>query len=345
MPHHYLITGATGFAGSHLAEVCAARGLCVRTIARPTSDTVFLEQLGVTILRGDVTDPDVVRKAVEGVDVVVNFAAKVGDWGPVEAYRAVNVEALRSLLDACRGRPLHRFVQISSLGVYEARHHYGTDETTPLPARHIDGYTQTKAEADRLALNYHRDHGVPVTVLRPGFIYGPRDRTILPPVIEALRRRQLRYLGHGHRAVNSIYVLNLVDAVFLAVDRAEAVGQAYNLTDGEFVSKRRLIEAIANGLDLPLPPPVWVPLWCARILTTTLEGWARLIGAKKAPFLTKGRLKFLGLNLDFSIAKARRELGYGPRIPFAQGIEETMAWYRQEGHGARPSAERKALAG
>src|SRR4029077_19768295 len=99
---------------------------------------------------------------------------------------AVNVEALRSLLEACKGRPLKRFVHLSSLGVYAARHHYGTDESEPLPDQHVDGYTQTKVEAERLALQYQRDHGVPVVVLRPGFVYGPRDRTTLPKLIQKL---------------------------------------------------------------------------------------------------------------------------------------------------------------
>ena len=120
--------------------------------------------------------------------MVFHCAAKVGDWGPVEEYRAVNVEALRGLLEACRGRPLRRFVHFSSLGVYAARHHHGTDETEPLPERHVDGYTQSKVESEQLALRYHREHGVPVVVLRPGFIYGPRDRTVLPNLIEKLRR-------------------------------------------------------------------------------------------------------------------------------------------------------------
>ena len=87
------------------------------------------------------------------------------------------------MLDACVGRPLRRFVHMSSLGVYAARHHYGTDESEPLPAQHMDGYTQTKVESEQLVLQYHRQHGVPVVVLRPGFIYGPRDRTMLPKEI------------------------------------------------------------------------------------------------------------------------------------------------------------------
>src|SRR5207302_2849511 len=108
---------------------------------------------------------DAIGRAVEGADYVVHCAAKVGDWGPVADYRAVNVEGLRRLLDACKGRPLKRFVHLSSLGVYAARRHYGTDETEPLPAHHIDGYTQTKVESEQLALSYQREHGLPIVVL------------------------------------------------------------------------------------------------------------------------------------------------------------------------------------
>jgi nucleoside-diphosphate-sugar epimerase len=329
MSARYLITGATGFVGGHLAEACKARGLAVSTIARPHSDTGLLERLGVTLHRGDLADARLLERALEGVEVVLHCAAKVGDWGPVEDYRAVNVEALRGLLEACKGRPLRRFVHLSSLGVYAARHHHGTDESEPLPAHHIDGYTQTKVEGEQVVLRYHREHRLPVVVLRPGFIYGTRDRTVLPRLITSLREGKVRYLGGGTRALNSIYIGNLVEAVFLAVEQPQAVGQVYNLTDGEFVSKRRFIEAVAEGMGLEKPQRS-VPLWLARILARWLEGRARRRGASQPPLLTQARLKFLGLNLDFSIDKARRELGYQPRFGFDQGIQETMAWYRQK---------------
>ncbi len=325
-----LITGATGFVGSHLAEACVARGMSVRTLARPGSDTALLESLGVTIQRGDLSDAGAVRQAVEGVEMILHCAAKVGDWGPVADYRAVNVEALRTLLEACQGRSLRRFVHMSSLGVYAARHHYGTEESEPLPERHMDGYTQSKVEAERLALQYHREHGVPIVVLRPGFIYGPRDRTVLPRLVENLRRRKVRWLGGGKGAMNTIYIGNLVDAVFLALERPQAVGQVYNLTDGECVSKRRFLCALVEGLGLPVPPPLSVPLWLARWLAGVMEGRARRKGATEPPILTQARLKFLGLNLDFSIDKARRELGYCPRYSFDQGIRETIAWYKEK---------------
>jgi nucleoside-diphosphate-sugar epimerase len=323
-----LITGATGFVGSHLAEACAARGWSIRALVRPGSDTALLDRLGATILLGEITDPEAVRNALEGVDVVFHCAAKVGDWGPVEEYRAVNVEGLRTLLEACRGRPLQRFVHISTLGVYAARHHYGTDETVPPPQRHIDGYTQSKVEAEELALRYHREHGVPVVVLRPGFIYGPRDRTVLPNLVNNLRQGKVRYIGNRERALNTIYVGNLVEAAVLAAEKPAAAGQIFNLTDGEMVSKRRFVEAIADGVGVPRPHPYRVALWLARLIAWWQEGRARRRNSPTPPRLTQGRLKFMGLNLDFSIDKARKQLGYSPRFTFDQGIQETVAWFK-----------------
>ncbi|MBY0526329.1 MAG: NAD-dependent epimerase/dehydratase family protein [Gemmataceae bacterium] len=328
MALRYFITGATGFVGSHLAEACVKRGDAVVALARTGSDTALLEKLGATIHRGDLTEADAVRKAVEGADVIVHCAAKVGDWGPVAEYRTVNVDGLRHLLEACRGKTLQRFVHLSSLGVYAARHHHGTDESEPLPANHMDGYTQSKVEAEQLALGYQRHFQVPVVVLRPGFIYGPRDRTVIPRLVETIRSGQFRWLGGGKKALNSIYVGNLVDAIFLAVEKPGAIGQVFNLTDGEFVSKRRFIESLVTGLDLPTPKPVGLPLWLARIVAWGMERKARRKGAAKAPRLTQARLKFLGLNLDFSIEKAKRELGYQPRVNFDKGMQETIAYYK-----------------
>jgi nucleoside-diphosphate-sugar epimerase len=324
-----LITGATGFVGGHLAEACTGRGWNVRALVRPSSDTRLLEQNHVTLVRGDLADAAAVREALQGVEVVFHCAAKVGDWGPVEEYRAINVEALRGLLDACRQLPLRRFVHSSSLGVYAARHHHGTDESEPLPAHHIDGYTQTKAESEQLVLSYHRQHQLPVVVLRPGFIYGPRDRTLMPKLLANLRKRMVRYISGGKHAMNCIYVGNLVEAALIAAEKPEAVGQVYNLTDGEFVSKRRFIESIVNGLGLPRPRPVSVPLWAARIMAWWMESGARRKNSPKPPRLTQARLKLFGLNLDFSIEKAKRELGYRPRWSFDEGMAQTLAWYKQ----------------
>jgi nucleoside-diphosphate-sugar epimerase len=328
MSSRYLITGATGFVGGHIAEAFVQRGWPVSAIVRSSSDTAFLEKLNVKLHKGEMNDARFVAGALADVDVVVHTAAKVGDWGPVEDYRAANVEQLRVLLDACKGLALSRFIHVSSLGVYEGRHHYGSDESVPPPRQHADGYTQSKVESEQLALKYHHDLGVPVVVLRPGFVYGPRDRTVLPRIIENLRQHQVRYPGGGQAAMNTIFVRNFVQAVFLALDNPNAVGQVYNLTDGEFVSKRRFIETICDalGLDKPTGKP---PLWLAKAVTWISEKKARMAGATVAPKFTFAKLKFMGYNLDFSIEKAKQELGYAPRHSFENGMAETMAYYKQ----------------
>ncbi len=325
MPHTVLVTGATGFVGSHVAEALARRGDTVRALARPGADTSALEKLGITIVRGDLANPESVKPAVEGVDVVVHCAAKVGDWGPLEDYRKVNVEGLRALLDATLGKPLHRFVHVSTLGVYEARHHYQTDESEPLPDKHIDGYTQSKVETERLALQYHRKQSVPVTILRPGFVYGPRDRTLLPRIAKRLAEGSVMYIARGKYAMNTIFVGNLADAVLLAIDSPNAVGEIFNITDGEAVSKRRFFETLADGLSLKRPkkfPPV--PVWLARILANWRESKFRRENRPHPPRITQAQLKFAGLNLDFSIAKARTKLGYTPRVLFDEGMKQAI---------------------
>ena len=326
MPRIYLVTGATGFVGSHVAEALAARGDRVRTLAREGSDTGLLGRLGAAVVRGDLTDADAVKRAADGAEVVIHCGAKVGDWGPVDDYRKVNVEGLRHLLDAVLDKPLDRFVLVSTLGVYEARHHSGTDETEPLPASHIDGYTQSKVEAERLALQYHRKQRVPVTILRPGFVYGPRDRSVLPRIAARLRERSVIYIARGRYALNTTYVGNLVDAILLAVDSPAAVGEVFNVTDGEFVTKRMFFEAVAAGIGAPRPKGS-VPVWLARFIANWRDSVFRKKSKPHPPRATQAQLKFAGLNLDFSIAKARTRLGYAPRVGFGDGMKAALDWY------------------
>ncbi len=326
-----LVTGATGFVGSHVAERCLQASHVVVTVARPTSDTKLLEEWGVEIIRGDLSDPAIVKQAMEGVTAVVNCAAKVGDWGPVEDYRQVNVGSLALLLEEAR-KHKPRFVHISSLGVYEARDHDRTDESEAPPKQHMDGYTQTKVEAEDVAKGYYQNHGVPVVILRPGFVYGPRDRTVLPRMLDALKRGIVRYIGDKTKVMNTIYVGHLVDAVMLALEKPEAVGQIYNLTDDEAVTKQRFMETIADAANLPRPTRT-VPLGLAKFLARILERIARLRGAKQAPRVTRARIKLLGLNLSFSCEKAKRMLGYQPRVKFEDGMKEAVQWWKQEQHG------------
>jgi nucleoside-diphosphate-sugar epimerase len=332
-----LITGATGLVGSHAAEEAVKRGYSVRALVRASSDTHWLDQWGVSTVVGDLEDPAALRAGVAGADWVFNCAAKVGDWGTLEEFRRLNVDALRLLLEAAADARVERFVHISSLGVYEGRDHHGTDETVPPAANSLDAYTRSKTEAEGLALSYHRERTLPVAIIRPGFIYGQRDRTVLPKLLGNLRRGTFAYFGSGDQALNCIYVKNLVHGIFLAAESPAAAGEVFNLTDGERVTKRQFVSRVAELAGLN-PPTRHIPLGLARVLANFVEGIAKLRGAKNTPLINKARFKFLGLNLDYSIEKARRILGYEPPYSFEVAIELAMADYRPPNRkgGAEP---------
>jgi nucleoside-diphosphate-sugar epimerase len=324
------LTGATGLVGSHAAEEAIRRGHRVRALVRPTSDTRRLEEWGVERIVGDLEDAEAVQAGVAGADWVFNCAAKVGDWGTLADFRRLNVAALRLLLEAACAAGVARLVHVSSLGVYEGRDHHGTDETVPPAANSLDAYTRSKAEAEALVLEYHRRHGLPAAIVRPGFIYGERDRTVLPKLLLNLRRGTFAYFGTGDQALNCIYVKNLVEALFLAAEHPAALGAVFNLTDGEPVTKKQFVGRVAELAGLE-PPTRHVPLGLARFLANLMEGVAKLRGAKNPPLINKARYKFLGLNLDYSIEKARGVLGYRPPYTFAQGIQRAMAEHRPSG--------------
>ena len=326
-----LVTGATGLVGSHVALAARQRGLSVRALVRESSETEVLEQAGVELVRGDMTRADTLSEAVRDVSLIVHCAAKVGDWGATDDYRKVNVDALATLVDAAQAtQTLRRFVQISSLGVYEARDHHGTDETEQVNRSGIDGYTLTKLESEQVVQRAWSDQQFPAIILRPGFIYGPRDRTVLPRLLEKLKSGQFAYLGSTEKVMNNTYVDNLCEAVFRALESDGLCGEVYNIRDDRLVSKQEFVETIARHAGASLPKKR-VPLPVARGLASVLESVWKLLGKQEAPILSKARIKFLGLNLDYSIDKAKRELGYTGAIDFQDGMEATLIWFRDHG--------------
>lgn len=319
-----LVTGGTGLVGSHVIQRARQAGIPTVALVRSLDQAEYLKEFDAELIEGDLTDKNSLRDALTGVTIVVHTAAKVGDWGSVDEYRNTNVRGLENLLTALEEQCLIRhLIHISSLGVYEARDHYGTDETEPPHAAGIDGYTLSKIESEQLL----RKHSIPYSVLRPGFIYGPRDRTVLPRILERLKSGRFAYLGSPEKLMNNTYVEHLVDAIFLALFNEDALSQTYNITDVSLVSKREFISTIAELAEYP-PPKKVVPLPVARNLARVMEGLWRFLGKKQAPILSQARIKFLGLNLDFSSQKAQQELNYQPQKTFQQSMSATIEWFR-----------------
>jgi nucleoside-diphosphate-sugar epimerase len=270
-------------------------------------------------VEGDLTQPETLPAVVADADIVVHTAAHVGDWGPAEKYRAINVVALEHMLCAAerQGR-LKRWIQISSLGVYPARHHYGTDETVPPDLTGLDGYTQTKAEAEMVINRHVRDHGLPAIILRPGFIYGPGDRHALQRIVDRILAGKMKFLGRGDRVLNNTAVDNLCDAILLAMEKPGIIGETFNIRDERLVTREEFVNTVADYLGKPRPGRA--PEWLGRLIVGPVERIARARGRETPPFLTRAQIKFMTLNLDFSIAKAKRMLGYRPSVDFQEGI-------------------------
>jgi nucleoside-diphosphate-sugar epimerase len=153
---------------------------------------------------------------------------------------------------------------------------------------------------------------------------------MLPRLANRLRERSVIYIARGKYALNTTYVGNLADAVVLAIDTPNAVGEVFNITDGEFVSKRTFFETVADGLGLKRPSLFpSVPIWLARLLANWRESKFRRENRPHPPRITQAQLKFAGLNLDFSIAKARTKLGYTPRVLFQEGMKLATEWYKK----------------
>lgn len=339
-----LVTGASGMIGYHTVVRGLAEGYRIRAMIRPTSDGSLLADLPVEVVTADLGQPETLPPVVAGVQVVVHAAAHIGDWGPIDEYRRINVVGLEHFINACaRESSLRRFIHISTLGVYPGRDHFGTDESVPPDLHGLDGYTRTKAEAEMLLRHHIEHYRFPAVILRPGFVYGPWERHSIPRVIENLLSGRLKFIGDGLKVINNTYVGNLVDAIFLAIDHPQAVGETFNIRDERLVTRQEYINTIADFFGCPHPGKV--PLWLAKLAVVPMEWWARLAKWKTPPLLTRARLKFMALNLDFSIEKAKNILGYQPRVDFQQGIRETLDWAAKHLPVAQEALRKKQAAG
>ena len=169
----------------------------------------------------------------------------------------------------------------------------------------------------------------PIVILRPGFLYGPGDRHVVPRVIERIASGQMKLIGDGKKKLNNTYVGNVVDATLLALEKEAAVGETFNVRDERLVTREEFVGTIAQYMGKPMPSHV--PEWLARSAVGVFEGLAKLRGATEPPLLTRGRIKFLTLNLDFSIEKAKSVLGYQPQVDFQDGIRTSLEWAATEG--------------
>lgn len=322
-----LVTGATGFLGSHIAEQLARQGRAVRVLVRHTSDRSFLRGFEVEEALGDVTQPDTLPAAVEGVEAIVHAAGLTKARSAAE-FNAVNAGGTANLLAALDpARPLRRFVLISSLGA-----HGPSEDGRPRPLdaspAPVTAYGRSKLRAEKLLRSWTAD-GAAATIIRPPVIYGPRDRELLP-FFHLARWRLAPLLGGGTNAVSCVYVEDAARAAVLAATAGDdAPSATYTLDDGAVHTWRDLLTAVEQAVGrkaLRIPSPPWA--FAAAALVTELYGRLR----RRAVIFTRDKVVEMRQRYWVcSHEEISRDLGWEPRVGLSEGTALTAAWYRQHG--------------
>lgn len=320
-PGPVLVTGASGFIGRRVAARLANEGRAVRALVMPNENVDGIAELktkGITLVRGDVTEAESMKDAVRGMERVVHLAAVVGDWGPDELFDRVNVGGTRNVVDAAALEGCHRLVMISSIVVYGERLTAGgCDEDAPRGAG-VGPYSRTKRESEELALDAHRRGRVPVTVVRPGNVWGPGSGLWVDEIARLSKKGLLMVLAGGKGDATLAYVDNVVDVIVRALDAPTAAGRIYNAIDSGGVTWKSYLTDIARLVG-GKPPKRSLPPAVARVLAGGMERAWRLARRPGRPLMTREAVQLLASGPPVPISRARSELGYDP-VPYDRGL-------------------------
>lgn len=324
-----LVTGGGGFLGRRLVELLLSEGHEVRFLARGQYPEV--EALGAHGMRIDLRDARELAAAVEGVDTVFHVAAKAGVWGPIDEYRAINVDGTRNLLDAAENAGVKRFIYTSTPSVvsYESPIENGAQDL-PYAERYKTAYPQTKAEAERMVLESNGPSMATVS-LRPHLIFGPGDPHLLPRFVEATLKGRLRIIGDGTNKVDFTFVDN---AAWAQIDAAAALtgpdavcaGKAYFISNDEPVSLWGWFNGLLETMGVA-PIDKRLGLGTARFLFGAVEGLHKILPLGE-PTVTSFLADAMATSHWFDMGPAKRDLGYRIRVSMADAVPPTAAYLR-----------------
>ena len=323
-----LVTGATGYIGGRLAQrLITEEGAHVRALVRTPSKAQWLAELGCELVPGNITDPNAVRQAITGCQVVFHAAAWVSERGQRAEIWAVNVTGTQHLVDAAVAAQVQRFVQVSSCAVYGSQQRFNIDETTP--AR-LSGnlYADSKVEAEEVVWRAYRENKLPVAIARASQVYGLGSPQFTIRPVEMIQKGKMLLIDGGRHLCKPIYIDNLVDGLLLCAKADTAVGQAFNFSDGDPVPWRDFFGAYATMCGKAKLPSVPYPIAWLAAVATEVQGY---ITGKPAN-LNRRVLRSLRSNNSFSNQKAQQLLGWKPKVNLQTGMQRTEKWLREAGY-------------
>lgn len=320
------ITGAAGFIGSNLAQYLAQRGYGVIALVHTCNEKQSLQAGGLNMLPADVTDPASLRKAFNGVDVVIHLAALfTNPEASLRQYYQVNVEGTKNVLEAARDSGVRRVIHCSTVGVASGVGPPPYSETTPYSPPGNDKYETTKCEAERLVLQFYKTTELPIVVIRPAQVYGPGD------VRKAKFYRMVKkgvVVAPGRTMKHLVYVDDLCRAIELAMVREEAVGEIFIVAGEKPIALKDLIGLVASELGVPIPN-IHLPATPITWLCSLTEAVCGFLHIK--PSLYRRSMDFFTRSVYFDASKAQRELGFHAKTDVKTGVAKTAAWYKQQG--------------
>ncbi len=317
------VTGGSGFIGGRLIERLVADDHTVRALARSEQAAEKIRSRGGEPVSGDLSDVGALRAGAADCELAFHAAATLGDWGRREDFERGNVEGTHNVLHACRDAGVRRFVHVGTEAALMAGQPLvNVDETAPLRPDSPALYSSTKAKAERLVLDANRD-GFETVVIRPRFVWGKGDTTLLPAMVEMVRAGRFAWIGGGRHRTSITHVENTVDGLILGAERGRP-GNAYFVTDGEPVVFREFVSGLllTQGAQ---PPSRSIPAWLAGALAVGGETAWRALRLRGQPPLTRFAFWVSSQECTIRIDKARDELGYNPVISREAGLAELRA--------------------
>jgi nucleoside-diphosphate-sugar epimerase len=314
------VTGGSGFIGGRLIERLIAEGRAVRALARSDDAAARVAELGAEPVRGELGDRASLAAGAAGADLAFHLAAHLGDWGSWADFERDNVEGTENALAACAEAGVRRFVHCGTEAALMAgRPLVEVDESAPLRPDSPAAYPATKARAE---LAVRRANGAELETLsvRPRFVWGKGDTTLLPALVSMVEKGQFAWVGGGRNLTDTTHVDNIVAGLLVAAERGRA-GESYFVTDGDRVVFREFVTAMlaTQGVE---PPDRSLPAWTATPLARISEAAWRLLPLPGAPPMTTFRAWLLTQECTIDISKARAELGYEPVVSREEGLAE-----------------------
>lgn len=312
------ISGGSGFVGRNLIAALREKGVAVRCLARSASSSQTVREAGAEPVSGDLDDGKALREGVKGCDTVFHTAAIVKDWGDAQEFHRVNVQGTENVLAAARDAGVPCLVHVSTEAVLAGPSPLvNVDESLPRPRQPYGPYSRTKGLAEELVLAAN-SATLRTVVVRPRFIWGKGDTSVLPQLVAAVRSGRFRWISGGHYLTSATHVCNVCEALILAAERGRG-GEIYFATDGAPVEFRKFITALLETQGVT-PGRRSLPRGFAFTLAGIVESIWSSLHIKAAPPITRMVVKMMGEEVTLSDSKARQELGYSGQISFEEGI-------------------------